>query len=514
MPRLPGIVVIGAGIGGLTTAALLAQAGHDVTVLEANTYPGGCAGTFYHQGYLFDAGATVAGGFQANGPHTILGEQLKITWPVQPSEPSWIVHLPERRVALSRDSADMIAQFPQSQSFWREQSAIADMAWSLAAQGLPWPPASRAELLQLLRVSLAHFPGVMRLLPFVFATTQQWMQRHGLADDAEFVRLIDAQLLISAQTTSQHANALYSATALDLARQGTYQVQGGMGTIAQTLVDKLVALGGRVLYRHPVTGIEVHEGHVRGVYVQTGKRASQNTFLPADFLIGNLTPTSLDRLLGEGGSPHLQREVSHRQGGWGAFVMHLGVESTKLPANIADHHQIITDMDNPLGEGRSIFVSLSPEWDTTRAPANHRAVTITTHTDVRPWWDMLENAPDSYQARKQEYSERILSAIDTHLSGFGRSVSLTLVGTPVTYAYYTGRQWGLVGGFPQTSLLRARGPQTGIPNLRIIGDSIFPGQSTAAVMLGAMRVARDVLHNLSQPVSRRTYLQSQVETRL
>ena len=47
----PNIVVIGAGIGGLTTAAVLAKAGLQVTVLEAHIYPGGCAGTFYHQGF-------------------------------------------------------------------------------------------------------------------------------------------------------------------------------------------------------------------------------------------------------------------------------------------------------------------------------------------------------------------------------------------------------------------------------------------------------------------------------
>jgi phytoene dehydrogenase-like protein len=61
-------IIIGAGIGGLTAAASLAKAGLDVTVLEAHIYPGGCAGTFYHQGYRFDAGATLAGGFYPGGP--------------------------------------------------------------------------------------------------------------------------------------------------------------------------------------------------------------------------------------------------------------------------------------------------------------------------------------------------------------------------------------------------------------------------------------------------------------
>lgn len=66
MEKQSKIVVVGAGIGGLTTAALLAKEGYDVTVLEAQTYPGGSASTFYHKGYRFESGATVAGGFQEN----------------------------------------------------------------------------------------------------------------------------------------------------------------------------------------------------------------------------------------------------------------------------------------------------------------------------------------------------------------------------------------------------------------------------------------------------------------
>ena len=67
------VVVVGAGVGGLTTAAILSDAGYDVTVLEAQTYPGGSASTFFHKGYRFESGATVAGGFQPNGPPLCAG---------------------------------------------------------------------------------------------------------------------------------------------------------------------------------------------------------------------------------------------------------------------------------------------------------------------------------------------------------------------------------------------------------------------------------------------------------
>jgi len=88
-------VVIGAGIGGLTTAAVLARSGMRVTVLEAHVYPGGCAGTFYHQKYLFDAGATLAGGFYPGGPMDLVAREAGVKrWPAKEDDLAMVVHLP------------------------------------------------------------------------------------------------------------------------------------------------------------------------------------------------------------------------------------------------------------------------------------------------------------------------------------------------------------------------------------------------------------------------------------
>lgn len=498
------IVVIGAGIGGLTTAALLAQAGHDVTVLEGQTYPGGSAGTFYHKKYRFEAGATVAGGFQPNGPHAVAGARLGIEWPIRLHEPAWVVHLPDREIALTRDNADVLRNFPHSAAFWDEQSALADIGWSLSAQGLPWPPTSPAELAQLIGVGVRNLPGDLRMIPFALMPTSAWLRWRGLSHDKAFVRFIDAQLLISSQTTSAHANAIYSATALDLARQGVYHVEGGIGGIAETLVSKIESDGGRVVYRQFVQAVETRDGRATAVRTKKGDK------FPADWVIANLTPWSLDMLLSDASPAPLRREVQTRRLGWSAFVLHLGLQADKLPPGLPDHHQIITEMQGALGEGKSIFISLSPTWDSSRAPAGFRAATVTTHTDVAPWWDLINRDPEAYGARKDEYTDRLLTAIDRVIPGFRSAVILTMPGTPVTYEFYTARHLGMVGGFPQTSLFKARSPLTGIPNVRLVGDSIFPGQSTAGVTLGAMRVADDVLRRLPRPTERRERVAPQV----
>ncbi|MCY4024274.1 MAG: NAD(P)/FAD-dependent oxidoreductase [Anaerolineaceae bacterium] len=488
---------MGAGIGGLATAALLARAGCDVTALEAHVYPGGCAGTFFHKGYRFDAGATIAGGFQPGGPHDRLARMLDIDWPVRPQEPSWVVHLPRRSVVFGQDREDLLQAFPHSAAFWTRQRELAAFGWKLGAGGLPWPPADGHEWTRLARTLWRHAPGGLRHAPFAFRSVADWMARDLPHEDREFRRLLDAQLLISAQSTSEEVNALWGATALDLPRQGTMQMEGGMGALAQSLSCRLQQLGGRLVLRQQVTRILVQEGLATGVVVRSGRRRRSGQRLPADFIVANVTPWNLARLLGDSAPGRLKREARTRKAGWGAFVLHLGLDQRNLPEGAADHHQVVTSLDGPLGEGNSLFISISPPWDGSRAPEGCRALTVSTHTRATDWQSLFQTDPAACEARKAEYVGRMLRHMERALPCFREGIRLQLAGTPLTWQYYTGRHMGLVGGFPVTSLLNARGPRSGLRNLRLVGDSVFPGQSTAGVVAGAMRVTRDVLRQLA-----------------
>jgi phytoene dehydrogenase-like protein len=96
---------------------------------------------------------------------------------------------------------------------------------------------------------------------------------------------------------------------------------------------------------------------------------------------------------------------------------------------------------------------------------------------------------------KAELAAKILAVAETALPGLRHAARLVLPGTPVTFQRFTRRARGWVGGFPQLSLMRTLGPRLS-PNLWLVGDSIFPGQSTAAVALGGLRVARMALREM------------------
>ena len=328
------IVVIGAGIGGLTTAALLAQAGLDVTVLEAHVYPGGCAGTFFHKQYRFDAGATLAGGFYPGGPMDVVAKAVGIKqWPAHASEPSMAVHLPGgltvTRFGDERRWDEHERAFgPQSHAFWRWQERTADALWDLALRTPPWPPQSAGEAGRLIGDGLGWLGGnpFSHLNPRLWADALRPVAAHLGGAPAAMRQFVDAQLLIAAQATSTHANALYGASALDLPRRGVVHLEGGIGTIATTLADAIRAHGGRVLYRQEVSKIIVEQG--RPVAVETKRGDS----FPADLVVANLPPWNIAPLLGEAAPPKLRHLPEQPEDGWGAFMVYVGVDDVRPAA--------------------------------------------------------------------------------------------------------------------------------------------------------------------------------------
>lgn len=492
------VVVVGAGVGGLTTAALLAQAGLDVTVLEQHVYPGGCAGTFYHQKYRFDAGATLAGGYDEGGIMERIADAVGITeWPVQYDNPAMTIHMPdgtainrwtdERRWDERRDKFGA-----EALPFWEWQERTADALWDFALKNPPWPPQNPADFAKLSAAGvnwlLADFPQHLR--PGLLMDAFRPVSAH-LKGLSERMRLfVDAQLLIASQAISTKTFAMYGAAALDLPRRGVVHLEGGIGAAAQVLAQAVENNGGRVLYRKEVTKVIKERGRPVAVEDKRG-----NIF-DADILIFNLPPWNVGKIMGDDAPAKIKRLPKMPQRGGGAYMVYVGFDEAILPKDFPLHHQLI--IREPMGEGNTLFFSLSPDWDSSRAPTGHRALTISTHTNLDDWWHLFETDREAYDTLKQQYTDDILKSAERVIPGLREAANLIKPGTPVTFRRFTKREWGWVGGFPQQNLFTSWGPRID-KDVWMVGDTIFPGQSVPAVALGGLRVAQMMLASMGSP---------------
>jgi C-3',4' desaturase CrtD len=487
------IVVVGAGVSGLTAAALLAHAGRTVTVVEAHTVPGGCASFYQRAGYRFDVGATLAGGFGPRGVHRRIFAGLGVDVEAHAVDPAMTVRIGETEIVRygpGRWQAERLRAFgPAAEPFWLAQERIADLAWSFA-DGWPALPADLSGAAALARSFRPAHVGLAATLGRTVADLYP-------PDAGPLLRtFVDAQLLITAQAGADEADLAYGATALDLARDGTYHLPGGISAIAIALARAVRRAGGAIRYGRRVREIVLERGAARGVRLEDGST------LAAGAVIAALPVQNVVALLGAHVSPALAARTAALPQRWGAFTAYLGVPPGTIPDDTILHHQLVIAPGEPLGEGNSVFVSFSPPDDATRARDGGRAVTLSTHTDVARWERAA--ARGELEALTRAYGARLRAAFERVVPGAWDAARVVEFGTPFTFARYTGRWRGLCGGVPQTpdhANLRALSHVSGIPDLVLAGDTAFPGQSTVGASLSGIAAARSVFPRSVREIS-------------
>lgn len=478
----PEVVVIGGGVAGMTAGAVLASRGRRVLVLEQHRVAGGCASFYQRDGYRFDVGATLVGGFGPRGVHRRLFDRLEIALEAEAVDPAMMVHLPDRTIARYGDERwgfERRRAFGlEMEPFWDAQERIADRAWDLATR-LSALPADAGTALRFVR---ALRPQDLMLGATAGRTVAQIFPP---AASSRFRTFIDAQLLITAQAGADTADLTYGATALDLAREGTYHLPGGVSSIAIALARSIRRRGSQIAYGTAAAAIETSRGAVRAVRLADGTRIVTRRVVAA------VPGTNVAALVERGGGTYARaasvRSLPLR---WGAFMAYVGLPSGVVPDDLALHHQLVRDADAPLGEGNSTFLSLSPPGEAARARNGGRAVTISTHTDVARWERAFDEGRDA--ALRQRYGAELLAALDRVVPGAAARAEMIAFATPHTFARYTGRSRGLVGGVPQTvafANLRAQTHRSGIEGLVLAGDTVFPGQSTVGASISGAAAA-------------------------
>lgn len=508
----PRVVVVGAGIGGLTAGALLARRGYDVLILDQAIVPGGCASTFKRRGFIFDVGATQVAGLEPGGIHQRIFEELEVELPpATPCDPACAVFLPEENQPINvwRDPQKWIAerqrQFPGSEPFWQLMGKLFAASWKFQAKDPVLPPRNLWDFWQL--VSSVRL-DTLTTLPFTFTTVGDALRLYGLYGDKRLKTFLDMQLKLYSQVDADATAFLYAATALAVSQQpqGLYHLQGSMQVLSDRLVEALEKYGGKLLMRHSVEQIHNKSERVTGVTIRNQKTGEVWTE-SADEVVANVTVQNLVKLLGkeeykQTKEPADQQKIPNSMSGYkvrvdklpaasGAFVVYLGVDRSAIPAGCAPHLQFLYDYDGPIGENNSLFVSVSKPGDG-RAPEGKATIIASSFTDASMWWRGTE---EEYDRLKQEYTQEAISRLGKYFHLTPETIVHQETATPRTFARFTGRERGIVGGIGQR--VPTFGPfgfatRTPVKHLWLVGDSTHPGEGTAGVSYSALTVVRQI----------------------
>lgn len=483
------IIVVGAGIGGLTVAALLAKRGHEVIVYELANVAGGCASTFKRRGFIFDVGATQVAGLESGGIHDRIFKELEIKIPTATDcDPACAVFLPNESEPINvwRDrqkwQAERQKQFPNSEPFWQFLEDLFWRSWRFQGRDPILPPRNIWDAWQLLK---ALRLDTLVTLPYTFSTVGDALRGFGLARDRRLRTFLDLQLKLYSQVNAEETALLYAATALAVSQTplGLFHVQGSMQVLSDRLIESIQRDRGKILMQHRVIELDAKAKQKR-VKVE-GLRTKEMWWDQADQIVANVTVNNFVKLLGDQIPKSYAQRVANLKPASVAFVVYLGVDRAAIPNDCPPHLQFLEAGDRP----HSLFVSVSKEGDG-RAPDGKATIIASEFTDAAVWY-----SGEDYQSLKQKFTERAIAQLSEYFHLNEQTIICVEAATPQTFEHYTGRDRGIVGGVGMR--VSTFGPfgfatRTPLANIWLVGDSTHPGEGTAGVSYSAMTVVRQI----------------------
>ncbi len=469
------VLVIGTGMGSLTTACLLAKDGLSVLVLERNLLPGGCVSSYYRKGYIFEAGATTLVGLDEGMPLQYLLEQTGIQINATALDTPMQVHLPTgETLTRHQDLNDWISEAERvfgkhnQRAFWEYCYRVSRFVWDTSLKQLSFPPSHVRDIFHILK----NFrPVQLRYAPLAFFSMKKLLKKYDLLANTKFVDFVNEQLLITAQNKIAEVNVLFGCTALCYTNYGNYYVEGGLINLVRPLCEYIENQGSTILTRTEVAAI--HSSN-KGYNIEVKHRNTDYTVATRHIVSGIPLNNTLE--LWKAGKTH-RKSLMESSELVSAFSMGIGFRPHKREDCI--HHQIHTDAGLPSIDSDSIFISLNHPDDHSRAPEGMSVMSVSTH---------IFHPEKNYHFDTEKIEHAIIDLLVRRGFLLRENIAYTHASTPRAWEGWTGRKYGFVGGYPQ--YLRIKPWQMNdarlAKNAYICGDTTYPGQGIPGACLSGI----------------------------
>ena len=483
------IVIVGAGIGGLTTAALLAARGHAVTVCEAAATPGGKLREIVAAGRAIDAGPTVFtmrhvfDDIFADAGAT-LGERLTLTPVTTLARHAWGR---DARldlfadVAASADAIGVLAGAGEARRFTAFMAEAARTYATLADTFMTKPATSPLGLTR--RIGLTRPADLLSIRPF--ATL--WGTLGGYFHDPRLRQLFGRYATYSGASPFAAPATLMLIAHVEAS--GVWAVAGGMHRIARALETVATRHGATFRYAAPVAEIVVGASGAEGVVLTSGER------IDAAAVVVNADPQAIASGLFGAATVRAVPALRPRDRSLSALTLTMAATATGFPL---DHHNIFFS-DDYAAEFADLAAGRLPRAPSVYVCAADHAIAGTGHDTEA--LHMIVNAPATGDALTRGEIEQCQAATFARLAACGLTVTPveSVRTTPADFARLFpatgGALYGRASHGWQASFQRP-GATTRVPGLFLAGGGTHPGAGVPMAALSGRLAAEAVLRRI------------------
>jgi diapolycopene oxygenase len=482
------VIVIGSGLGGLSAAISLAQAGYAVTIHEKNVKIGGKLNVLKEQGYTFDLGPSIL-----TLPHIFerlferSGRKMSDYIPIRPLRPHWrnffedgkVVDLdPDPKVMAAE--ARKVGEDPANvERFLKYSADLYDLVNAgYFEQGLDTAKEFR------------RFYGLGNFLKFdLFRSMHGGVKRYL---KSPHMRDIFDYFIKYVGSSAYHAPAFMNCMATIQFRYDLWYVDGGLYNIALGLQRLLDELGIVVRLNSEVTEVRKQGDRVTGVL-------ANGEFHPAEIIVSNMEviPAYQNLLLED---EAFMRSLDRLEPSCSGLVIELGLDC-QYP-QLAHHNFLYSSHQREhfhtvfrkrqLPPDPTIYLVAASRTDPTVAPPGCDCLKILPHI---PYID------DDHPLTREDYlvlKERVLDKLERMgLRELRRHIVFEHCWTPLDireqYNSNKGSIYGVVSDRFKNLAFKAPKQSTKYPNLFFVGGSVNPGGGMPMVVLCGQNVAKNIV---------------------
>src|SRR5688572_14846061 len=484
-------VVIGAGIGGIATAARLAKKGYDVTVLEKNDTAGGRCNQIVQDGHRFDIGPTLFLMPEVwEETFAALGEKMSDYLELKRIDPTYKVHFDDGlKLELTSDIGKMQTQLEKV-----EKSAFSGFLNYITEGNKHY------------KMSLEKFVGrnfynifeylSLKNLPLIFqlkALGKHYNNTSRFFKDESLKAAFTFQNMYLG-LSPYDAPATYSLLQYTELAEGVWYPMGGMYAGIQALVNIAEKLGVKFMYNAPVKKLNVEGSRVTGVQLRDGREFT------ADIFVGNADlPYIYKELLPENQEA---KKLDKKLYTCSTIMFYWGVD--KEYPQIAHHNVFLGGdykasfdqifNDHTLPDVPSFYVHAPARTDKAAAPNGQETLYVLVpvgHLDARSKqdWETLVN-----RARETVFARL---AKEMGVRDLREHIKFEIAYWPPVWKdrfnLEKGAAFGLSHNFWQVGYLRPQNRHKQYKNLYFAGASTHPGTGLPIVLLSARLTTERIL---------------------